>query len=66
MTTSREQQIAQLEKEWLSDRWAGIKRSYSAQEVIKLRGSVHPEYTFARHGAEKLWALLTGERRKVM
>ncbi|WP_277850324.1 isocitrate lyase [Moellerella wisconsensis] len=64
MTTSREQQIAQLEKDWLSDRWAGIKRSYSAQEVIKLRGSVNPEHTFARHGAEKLWALLKGGAKK--
>ena len=40
MTTSRTQQIQQLEQEWKSPRWEGIIRPYSAEEVIKLRGSV--------------------------
>jgi len=45
-----------LRGEWTSDaRWAGIKRSYSAEDVVRLRGSVHVEHTLARLGAEKLW-----------
>jgi isocitrate/methylisocitrate lyase len=45
-----------LRGEWTSDeRWAGIKRGYSAEDVVRLRGSVHVEHTLARLGAEKLW-----------
>ena len=45
-----------LRTEWTNDgRWAGIKRGYSAEDVIRLRGSVHIEHTLARLGAEKLW-----------
>jgi isocitrate lyase len=45
-----------LRREWTSDeRWAGIKRGYSAEDVVRLRGSVHIEHTLARLGAEKLW-----------
>ncbi|MEK9494951.1 isocitrate lyase, partial [Photorhabdus sp. P32] len=44
MTISRTQQIAQLEQEWKSDRWNGIIRPYSAEDVVKLRGSVNPEH----------------------
>jgi isocitrate lyase len=48
-----------LRKEWHGDaRWAGIKRGYRAEDVVKLRGSVHVEHTLARLGAEKLWKLL--------
>lgn len=50
MTTSRLDQIAQLENEWKKPRWKGINRPYSAEEVIKLRGSVNPEHTLARRG----------------
>jgi isocitrate lyase len=64
MTTSRAQQIQQLEQEWKSPRWKGITRPYSAADVIKLRGSVNPECTFAQQGAKRLWALLHGESRK--
>ncbi|HXZ20281.1 MAG TPA: isocitrate lyase [Candidatus Acidoferrales bacterium] len=41
-----------------SPRWAGITRPYSAEDVEKLRGSVHIEHTLARMGAERLWALM--------
>ena len=41
------------------ERWAGITRSYHAEDVMRLRGSVVPECTFARLGAERLWRLLT-------
>jgi isocitrate lyase len=59
---SREQQIAQLEKDWAENpRWKGIKRGYSAADVVKLRGSLDIEHTLAKRGAEKLWTLLNTE-----
>ena len=59
---SREQQIAALEKEWANNpRWKGIKRTYTAADVIRLRGSFQVEHTLARRGAEKLWDLLHSE-----
>ncbi|MBI5784841.1 MAG: isocitrate lyase, partial [Rhodocyclales bacterium] len=42
-------------------RWKGIKRPYSAEDVIRLRGSLPVEHTLARHGAEKLWNLSHNE-----
>ncbi|MEA2738743.1 MAG: isocitrate lyase, partial [Acetobacteraceae bacterium] len=39
----------------------GIKRGYSAADVVKLRGSVHVEHTLAKRGAEKLWSLINSE-----
>ena len=57
-----ENRIQQLRESWNNDsRWKGIKRPYSAEEVIKLRGSIDIEYTLARKGAEKLWSLLKEE-----
>ena len=48
--------------EWkLSTRWAGITRPYSAQDVERLRGSLHIEHTLARQGAERLWDLLQSD-----
>ena len=45
-----------LRKEWdSSPRWKGITRPYSAEDVVRLRGSVVVEHTLARVGAEKLW-----------
>jgi isocitrate lyase len=59
---TRAQQIAQLEKDWAENpRWKGIKRGYSAADVVKLRGSLAIEHTLARRGAEKLWGLLHAE-----
>jgi isocitrate lyase len=53
---TREQQIAQLEKDWAENpRWKGIKRGYSAADVVRLRGSLQIEHTLAKRGAEKLW-----------
>jgi isocitrate lyase len=47
---------------WESDpRWSGIKRPYSGADVVRLRGSVHIDYTLARLGAERLWKLLSNE-----
>ena len=49
-------QVAALEKDWADNpRWKHVKRPYTAEEVVKLRGSLQPECTLARKGAEKLW-----------
>ena len=49
---------AEIAKGWESERWAGIERPYSAEDVLRLRGSVRIEYTLARMGAERLWELM--------
>ncbi len=55
-------QVDELAKSWAQDpRWQGITRTYTAEEVIRLRGSVHIEHTLARMGAEKLWKLFETE-----
>jgi isocitrate lyase len=55
-----QEQARNLERQWSEDeRWAGIERVYGPGEVIRLRGSVVPECTLARLGAERLWRLLT-------
>src|SRR6202035_3457780 len=49
-------------QDWKSNtRWAGIMRPYTAQDVDRLRGSLHIEHTLARRGAERLWNLLQSE-----
>ena len=50
--------VRQLESQWSDERWSGIERTYTAEQVVKLRGSVVPEHTLARLGAERLWELL--------
>ncbi len=51
-----------LRKQWHDDpRWKGINRPYKAEDVIRLRGNVQIEHTFARLGAEKLWKLVNTE-----
>ncbi len=48
-----------IDREWANDpRWNGISRGYSADEVVRLRGSVRIEHTLARLGADRLWELL--------
>ncbi|MCI5104911.1 MAG: isocitrate lyase [Algiphilus sp.] len=65
MSMSREEQIKQLENDWANNpRWKGVKRPYSAADVVRLRGSVQPEHTLARQGAEKLWKLVNGDAKK--
>ena len=49
----------QLEARWRDDaRWQSVERSYTAADVVRLRGSVCPEQTLARLGAERLWELV--------
>ncbi|WP_394235734.1 isocitrate lyase [Niallia oryzisoli] len=54
--------VQQLKESWRNEeRWKGIKRPYTAEEVIKLRGSIDIEHTLARRGAEKLWKMINEE-----
>lgn len=66
MTEQTVQQIAQeIQKDWdTNDRWAHIERTYTAEDVAKLRGRVQEEHTLARRGSEKLWEQLTSEHAK--
>ncbi|MFS8062977.1 MAG: isocitrate lyase [Luteimonas sp.] len=49
----------QLRLDWSNNaRWAGITRPYSAEDVVRLRGTVAVEHSLAKHGAEKLWKSL--------
>jgi len=59
---SRAQQVEVLKKNWAENpRWKGIKRSYSAEDVVKLRGSIWITHSLATRGAEKLWKMLNDE-----
>jgi len=60
--STRELEAQKLQKEWSDNpRWRGIKRGYTAADVIRLRGSVQVEHTLAKRGSEKLWNLITTE-----
>src|SRR5215831_638014 len=53
---------ADLASSWMSDsRWAGIERTYSADDVLRLSGSIRIRHTLAERGAERLWRLLHEE-----
>jgi isocitrate lyase len=53
---------AALQESWdMDERWKGIERPYSAEDVLRLRGSVRIEHTLARRGADKLWKLVHEE-----
>jgi len=51
-------QVADLRQSWADPRWDGTERTYTAADVIRLRGSVTEEHTLAKLGAKKLWSLL--------
>jgi isocitrate lyase len=54
--------IESLERRWVEDqRWCGIRRDYSAEEVVRLQGSLVVEHTLAKAGARRLWELLHSE-----
>ncbi|MFM6922645.1 MAG: isocitrate lyase, partial [Polynucleobacter victoriensis] len=60
--STRQQEIDALQKDWdTNPRWKGIKRGYSAADVVRLRGSNPLEYSLAQRGAEKLWGLVNNE-----
>jgi isocitrate lyase len=59
---SHADEAERLERRWQTDRrWSGITRDYTAEQVVKLRGSVRIEHSLARLGAERLWELLHTE-----
>lgn len=52
----------QLQHNWDNNpRWAGVERSFTAEDVVRLRGRIQEEHTLARRGAEKLWTQLKDE-----
>lgn len=56
------ERAAALQKDWETNpRWKGITRPYSAEDVIRLRGSIDIEHTFADRGSRKLWDLVNSE-----
>ncbi|MBT2969709.1 MAG: isocitrate lyase [Candidatus Thiodiazotropha sp. (ex Ctena orbiculata)] len=62
---TRKEQIEALAKDWAENpRWTDVKRGYSAEDVVRLRGSVQPEYTYAKKGSERLWKLVRGDAKK--
>lgn len=62
---SRQAQIDALKKDWDENpRWQGVRRPFTAEEVVALRGSVVPENTIAKRGAAKLWELVNGGAKK--
>ena len=62
LTEVRGGTAADLTRAWAGDpRWLGIKRSYTAQDVVKLRGTVQERHTLAERGAQRLWELLQSE-----
>jgi isocitrate lyase len=63
VTARIQAQADQLQATWANnERWRGIERTYSAEDVVRLRGSLVPEYTLARNGADRLWELMNGDR----
>ncbi|MAT62722.1 MAG: isocitrate lyase, partial [Dehalococcoidia bacterium] len=59
MKESFKKQVEYLEQDWANnERWNGIKRDYSAEDVVRLRGSILPQYSLAEHGAKLLWERL--------
>jgi isocitrate lyase len=51
-----------LEKTWKTEeRWQGVRRNYTADDVVRLRGSLMIDHTLAKHGANKLWQLMKDE-----
>jgi len=56
------ERAAALQQEWETNpRWKGITRPYSAEDVIRLRGSIDIDYTLANRGSRKLWDLVNSE-----
>ena len=60
--TARKLEAQRLQKDWNENpRWKGIKRGYTAEDVVRLRGSLQVEHTLARRGAERLWRSINEE-----
>lgn len=56
-TCGRGRSAAQIQASWQTEsRWKGVERRYTAEDVLRLRGSFHVEHSIARMGAERLWS----------
>ena len=56
---SFQEQVDKIKNEWATNpRWLNIVRPYSAEDVVKLRGSLQIENTLSKLGSTKLWELL--------
>ena len=62
---NRVEEITRIEKDWAENsRWHGVTRNYTAEDVVRLRGSIKIENTLAQQGARKLWDLVNGAAKK--
>jgi len=61
MKQNKQEAMQQVEQIWQGERFKGVTRTYTAEDVVRLRGSVQIEHTLARLGAERLWSLLHTE-----
>ena len=60
---TRKQQVEELQKQWTEEsRWNGIERTYSAEDVVKLRGSILIEHTLARKRSRKTLGISSRRR----
>jgi isocitrate lyase len=58
----QQQAITELKRDWMENpRWRGIERAYTAEDMVRLRGTVPIEYTLAQRGADRLWRTLHSE-----
>ncbi|MFQ3610939.1 MAG: isocitrate lyase [Fimbriimonadales bacterium] len=56
------ERVAEIERDWRENpRWHGVERPYSAEDVVRLQGSVRIQHTLAEMGAKRLWELMTTE-----
>jgi isocitrate lyase len=56
---NRAEEIANITDDWATNpRWKGVTRTYTAEDVVRLRGSIKQDNTLARRGADRLWTLL--------
>jgi isocitrate lyase len=61
-TNGKREFVSELDVRWRSDRrWQGITRSYTPEDVYRLRGTLPIQYTLASHGAARLWKLMREE-----
>ncbi|MGY6743562.1 MAG: isocitrate lyase [Cecembia sp.] len=62
MKTNKIQRTLEIEKDWAENsRWKGVKRTYTAEDVVRLAGNYQLEYSIARMGAERLWEKLNAQ-----
>ena len=61
-TNGKREFVAELDVRWRSERrWQGITRSYTPEDVHRLRGTLPIQYTLASHGSARLWKLMREE-----